>query len=66
MGLKTNNNRMNNRNIFMRHNVSYPRTNPNLQRRPQKPIQTLSMYSSVRRPCAQLQFGGTPGCGCGK
>ena len=33
---------------------------------PAVPRQHVSMFSSVRRPCAQLQFGGTPGCGCGK
>ena len=50
---------------FKRQYNSPPQINPLLQPR-SIPRQHVSMFSSVRRPSAQLQFGGTPGCGCGK
>ena len=50
---------------FTRQNNSPPQINPVLQAR-SVARQQVSMFSSVRRPCAQLQFGGTPGCGCGR
>jgi len=64
LGFKRNNNNNNNNIRGFTRQTSTPHVNPLLQpsyiTRPQ-----VSMFTSVRRPCAQLQFGGTPGCGCG-
>jgi len=62
LGFKRNNvNNVNN--ISMRQYNSPRISNPLLQPRSVS-RQQVSMFSSVRRPCAQLQFGGSPGCGC--
>ena len=63
--INNNNNNNNNNSIrgFTRQ-TSTPQVNPLLQPRSITRPQ-VSMFTSVRRPCAQLQFGGTPGCGCG-
>ncbi len=55
-------------NLGMR-SFSIPKSVPNVNVKAIKQatyVKTPSMYSRVRRPCAQLDFAIKPGCGCGK